>query len=56
MKYVFQKSKIWQAGDPIDPDSEPVTVKVQPGKGEEAARRRLPESGLGRKWILLRTE
>ena len=56
MKYVFQRSKIWEAGNPVDPTSEPVRIKVPDGSQEARARRRLPEPGVGRVWILIAIE
>lgn len=56
MKYVFQRSKIWVAGNPADPASEPVRIKVPYGSKEARARRKLPEPGMGRIWILIAIE
>jgi hypothetical protein len=56
MKYVFQRSKIWEAGNPIDASSKPVSVKVPDGSPEARARKKLPEPGTGRVWILVGIE
>jgi hypothetical protein len=48
--YYFQRSQIWEAGDPPDANSEIVRVKVQKG-GPGRARRQLPSIGLGRVWV-----
>jgi hypothetical protein len=53
MKYIFKQSKIWEgAGDTVDPTGERVSVK---STSEERARKRLPDPGLGRNWILIET-
>lgn len=56
MKYVFQRSKIWEAGNPVDPTSETVRIKVPDGSQEARARRKLPKPGVGRVWILISIE
>jgi hypothetical protein len=56
MRYVFQRSKIWEAGNPVDPTSEPVRIKVPDGSQEARARRKLPKPGVGRVWILISIE
>lgn len=48
-RYSFQTSMIWEAGDPVDPNGD---FKIIKAKSEENARKRLPDAGLGRKWIL----
>lgn len=57
-KYTFQKSKIWEAGNPIDYSVKPITIKTQKGgvKGEKTARNKLGNPGLGRVWILINQE
>ena len=52
MFFVFQESKIWEAGNPVDPLGKTVRIKA---KNELRARRRLPETNLGRVWILIDT-
>ena len=56
MKYVFQRSKIWEAGNPIDATSAPVRIKVPDGSQEARARRKLPAPGTGRVWVLIDAE
>jgi hypothetical protein len=56
MKYIFQRSKIWEAGNPIDTSSKPVRIKVPDGSQEARARKKLPEPGMGRVWILIGVE
>lgn len=53
MRFTFQQSKIWEAGNPVDPETDPVTVKMPPGRGEASARRLLPKPGTGRVWVLV---
>lgn len=48
-RYTFRTSRIWEAGDPVDPNGQHAYIKA---KSEERARRQLPDAGLGRKWIL----
>ncbi|WP_433855144.1 hypothetical protein [Streptomyces kronopolitis] len=55
MRVTFQQSRIWEAGNPVDPNTDKVTVKVPPGKGEASARRRLPQADTGRVWVLVGT-
>jgi hypothetical protein len=50
MRYVFQRSLIWDAANRVDENTKPVRIKA---KSEERARRRLPDAGLGRTWILV---
>lgn len=49
--YIFQPSKIWEAGNPVDPSAKPVRVVA---KNEIRARKKLPMQ-LGRTWILIST-
>lgn len=56
MRYTFQRSKIWEAGNPVDSSLPAVTVKVPAGSPERRARRKLPLPGVGRIWILTATE
>lgn len=56
MKYVFQRSKIWEAGNPIDASSASVRIKVPDGSPEARARQKLPATGMGRVWILIAVE
>ena len=44
------------AGDPIDPASTPVHIKVPNGSQEARARKKLPAPGMGRVWILIGLE
>ncbi|MGW4270835.1 hypothetical protein ACWEGQ_00355 [Streptomyces seoulensis] len=55
MRYAFQQSKIWEAGNPVDPNAAKVTIKVPANKGEAAARRKLPLAEMGRVWVLIST-
>lgn len=48
-RYTFRQSKIWEAGNPIDENRDPITISA---KSEGRARRKLPDIGLGRVWIL----
>lgn len=50
MRFIFQQSRIFEAGDPIDPNGEQRIVK---GKDEQRARAQLPSPGTGRRWVLL---
>lgn len=52
MKYIFQESKIWEAGNPVDPNGKRVTIKM-PKADEKKARRKLPPTDLGRQWVLV---
>jgi hypothetical protein len=56
MRYIFQQSKIWEAGNPVDQDSKPLSVKVPHNSPEHRARRRLPPPGMGRIWLLVCVE
>ena len=53
MHFTFKQSKIWEAGDPVDPDGETVSVRA---KSEGKARMILPSPGTGRVWVLLTEE
>lgn len=50
--YVFQPSKIWEAGNPVDPQKDKKKIKA---KTEAHARRQLPDISLGRVWVLIDT-
>lgn len=52
MRYVFQESKIFEAGDPVDTAR---TKKVIKAKTEARARSLLPRPETGRRWILVET-
>lgn len=49
-RYAFQESRIWEAGDPVDPDGRVHKTKQ---RALWRARRSLPAPGTGRKWILI---
>lgn len=49
-RYIFQPSRIWEAGDPVDKNKPPVRIRA---KSEGKARAKLKDPGLGRKWILV---
>jgi hypothetical protein len=53
MRYIFQQSRILEAGDPVDQESKKVVIKVPDGSPEHRARRLLPPSGMGRIWVLV---
>lgn len=53
MRFVFKRSMIWEHGDPVDHSSEEWVVKI-PKDDEKRARRKLPDPGGGRVWILVR--
>jgi len=48
MWFKFQQSKIWEAGDPVDPYGQVKRIK---GKSLDKAVKRLPDPGLGRRWV-----
>lgn len=50
MHFVFQESQIMTAGNPVDPNGKICSVK---NKTEERARRKLPNTSLGRTWVLI---
>ena len=53
-KYTFQESKIFEGSkDSVDPTRDPVTISA---KSEAKARRNLPDTTLGRHWILTSVE
>lgn len=53
MYFHFQESRIWEGGDQkADPSRSIHKIKA---KTEVAARRKLPKSELGRRWILIKT-
>lgn len=52
-RYVFGVTRIWDGANTID------TAKSQKrigAKSEDKARKKLPDPGFGRKWILIRVE
>jgi hypothetical protein len=53
MRYIFQQSRILEAGDPVDQDRKKVVIKVPDGSPEHRARRQLPLPGMGRIWVLV---
>lgn len=51
MYFEFQESKIWEGGNPLDPNGKKVMIRA---KSENRARRKLPKnSSIGRHWILI---
>lgn len=50
MWFTFQQSKIFEAGNPVDPHGHRVRIKA---KSEERARGRLGSPGSGRSWVLI---
>lgn len=51
-RYVFQQSRIWESGDPVDPHGERIKRKA---RSEDRARKTLPDPGMGRRWVLVDT-
>ncbi|HEY9412393.1 MAG TPA: hypothetical protein VIP77_22635 [Jiangellaceae bacterium] len=49
-RYVFQESRIWEAGDPIDPDGR---VHRTRQRTLARARKHLPAPDVGRRWVLI---
>lgn len=57
MRFTFQQSQIWEAGDPVAEYMPKIAIKVKPGpNGEQRARRKLPSPEMGRRWILVETK
>lgn len=56
MKYVFQLSKIWEAGNPVDSTQPEVKVKVPDGSSLARALKKIDPPELGRVWVHIRTE
>lgn len=51
MYFTFQESKIWESGDPVDPNGDRKKIRA---KSEMKARKKLPEtSSIGRVWVLV---
>lgn len=52
MRFVFQPSYIWEAGDPPDPKQKKVKIRAT---SEERARKKISRKPieLGRKWVLV---
>lgn len=49
-KYVFQESKIWESGNPVDPNGRVFKTKR---RSLERAKKSLPIPGGGRWWVLI---
>lgn len=53
-RFIFQESLIWEgSANNLDPNGEVVLINA---KSEARARKRLPKTGLGRRWILVDSE
>lgn len=53
MQYIFQRSKIFEgSNNNVDYGTPEVQIKAT---SEARARKRLPEAGAGRDWILIRS-
>lgn len=52
MRYIFRESHPLEGRDTPDLDKEPIRVTAT---SEDRARKRLPDPGSGRKWILIET-
>jgi len=52
MHFMYQESKIWEAGNPVDVNGKWVRIKA---KTEERARKQLPDPDSGRTWVLIKS-
>lgn len=56
MRYTFKKTLIWDGAKTIDKSLPSKRIKISKTKGETGARKKLPDPGLGRQWILVKVE
>lgn len=52
MKFIFQESKVWEAGNPPAEDRPKRSIKA---KNEARAKKKLPQAEMGRVWVLIDT-
>lgn len=48
--FTFQEGKIFEAGNDVNPKGRKITFKT---KNEKNARGKLPQPGVGRRWVLI---